>query len=135
MTAGPPFARRFRWPKLLRASLVAGALYDLAVAALLVAAPGPLSRLTGLPMPGERFYLLLIAVLVTMLAALYLLAASDPRRYSGVIAVAIAGRLAAAACLAAAAAGRPDLGGLYPLAGADAAFALAHAACWWPIRS
>ena len=108
---------------------------DLFFAVVMVTAPEVVARPLRLPLPGERFYLLFMAVLLTMLAALYLLAARDPRRYAGVIAVAIAGRLAGALAFAGAAAGRADLVGLYPVAAADAAFAAAHAACWWPIRS
>lgn len=135
MTLGAHFAHRFRLLKLLRASLVAGALYDFALAASLAAVPELPARLLGLPLPGESFYLAFMAIALTMLAAFYLLAAKDPRRYSGIIVVAIAGRLLAAAALARAAWDRPDLGGLYPLATADAAFGLVHAACWWPARS
>ena len=72
---------------------------------------------------------------LAMLTALYLKAAQDPRRYSAVVAVAIAGRLAGAAAFTAAALGRPDLSALYPLAAADAAFGLGHAAFWRPHRS
>jgi hypothetical protein len=135
MPTGARFARRFRLLKLLRASLIAGAAYDLGFAVLLVAAPGVPARLLDLPLPGEEFYLAALAVLLATLAALWALAARDPRRYSGIVAVAVAGRLLAAAALAHAAWGRPDLGGLYPLAAADAAFGLAPALLWWPIRS
>jgi hypothetical protein len=135
MKTGPHFARRFRWLKLLRASLVAGALYDFFFAVVMATAPELVARPLRLPLPGERFYLLFMAVLLAMLAALYLLAARDPRRYAGVVAVAIAGRLAGALAFAGAAAGRADLAGLYPVAAADAAFAAAHTAFWWPIRS
>jgi hypothetical protein len=129
------FAQRFRMLTLLRATLIAGALYDLAFAALMVAAPEAVARAFRLPLPGERFYLWLIAVLLAMLAALYLKAAQDPRRYSAVVAVAIAGRLAGAAAFTVAALGRPELSALYPLAAADAAFGLGHALFWWPLRS
>lgn len=135
MAARTRFAQRFRLLRLLRATLVAGALYDLGFAALMVVAPGVAAEWFGLPLPGERFYLWLIAVLLAMLAALYLMAARDPRRYSAVIAVAIVGRLAGAAAFTLAALGRPDLAALYPLAAADAAFGLAHAATWLPVRS
>lgn len=129
------FARRFRLLTLLRLSLYAGAAYDLVFAALMVVAPQWAARTLALPLPGERFYLWLIAVLLAMLAALYVKAAQDPRRYSAVIAVAIVGRLAGAAAFTLAALGRPDLAALYPLAAADAAFGLAHAATWLPVRS
>jgi hypothetical protein len=129
------FARRFRFLLLLEGSLVVGALYDLAFAVLMVVAPGVPARLLGLPLPGERFYLWILAVLLAMLAGLYMMAARDPRRYSGIIAVAIAGRIAGSLALAAAAVTGRGLGGLYPLAAADFAFGLSHALFWAPIRS
>jgi hypothetical protein len=134
MPARTRFAQRFRMLRLLRATLVAGALYDLAFAALMVAAPEAAARAFGLPLPGQRFYLWLLAVLLAMLAALYLKAAHDPRRYSAVIAVAIAGRLAGAVAFTLAALGRPELSTLYSLAAADAAFGLGLAAFWRPLR-
>lgn len=128
------FARRFLFLRLLSASLVIGALYDLGFALLMTLAPAATAQLLALPLPGERFYLWLIAVLLIMLAALYLQAAHDPRRYSAVILTAIVGRLAGALAFTIAAWGRPELGGLYPLAAADLLFALAHAALWIPTR-
>jgi hypothetical protein len=135
MSAPPHFARRFRFLSLLRASLTLGALYDLGFAVLMVAAPGVPARILNIPLPGETFYLWILAVLLTMLAALYLTAARDTRRYSGIVAVAIAGRLAGGLVFLVAALMRSDLGGLYPLAAADLAFGIAHAVLWLPIRS
>lgn len=120
-------ADRFVYLLLLRWSLVLGAIYDLAFAALMVLAPGVPARLLGVPLPGQPFYLWVMAVLLGMLATLYLLAARDPRRYSGVVVVAIAGRLAGAAAFAIAALGTAALAGLWWCAGADAAFGVAHA--------
>jgi hypothetical protein len=120
-----PFARRFRALILLQASLVAGAIYDLVFAVLMVAAPRLPARALGLPLPGAAFYLWTLATLLAMLAVLYLLAAHDPRRYSGVIAVAIGGRTVGALAFAWAALREPGLArGLLPLA----------AAFWAPIR-
>ncbi|HEV8630895.1 MAG TPA: hypothetical protein VGV61_11300, partial [Thermoanaerobaculia bacterium] len=116
--------------RLLRWSLVLGALYDLGFAAFMVLAPQVPTRALSLPLPGERFYLSLFAVLLSMLAVLYLVAAEDPRRYSAVVVVAAAGRCAGAAALALGAYGRPDLRGLWPLAAADLTFGLAHAIFW-----
>ena len=132
------FTRRFRYLSWLRGSLVLGALYDLAFAVLMVAAPGVPARLLDLPLPPPEavFYLWVMATLLTMLGALYLLAARDTRRYSGIVAVAIGGRLLGGLVLAVAALRGPDLlDGLWPLAAADTAFGIAHAAFWWPIRS
>lgn len=127
-------ARRFLFLRLLRVSLALGALYDFVFAALMLAAPGALERLSGLPQPGERFYLVVIAVLLAMLGALYLVAAKDPRRYAAIVAVAVVGRLAGAAAFAAIAVTRPDLPGLWQLAAGDGAIGLAHLVFWWPTR-
>jgi hypothetical protein len=129
------FARRFLFLRLLRWSLVLGALYDLAFAAVLLSAPELPARALRLPTPGAFFYLAIMAVMLGMLAGLYLLAAQDPRRYSGVVAVAAAGRTAGGVTLALAAHGRPELAGLYPLAAADLFFGLTTALCWWPQRA
>lgn len=126
---------RFRLLRLLRISLVIGALYDLTFAAAMVFAPEIPARIFSLPLPGPGFYLWILATFLGMLAAFYLLAAHDPRRYSGVIVVAIAGRTVGALVFATAAVLEPGLGGLVPLAVADLLFAVAHAAFWLPIRS
>lgn len=126
MSVRAQFAHRFRMLRFLRASLILGALYDLAFAALMVLAPRPAARLLGLPLPGEPFYLWLIATLLVMLAALYLVAARHPRRYDAVILVAIAGRWLGAAAFLVAALRADDLPALYLLAAADAAFGTAH---------
>jgi hypothetical protein len=133
-----PLVRRFRLLSLLRGSLVAGALYDLAFAVLMVAAPQVPARILNLPLPPlpeGRFYLWIMATLLLMLATLYLAAAHDPRRYSAIIAVAIAGRALGAAAFAVAALAGPGLGGLVPLAAADLGLSVLHAGSWWPIRS
>jgi hypothetical protein len=138
MALTSPYARRFRLLTTLRASLVAGAVYDLGFAVLMVAAPEVPARLFGLPLPGlprGAFYLWILATLLLMLALLYLAAAHDPRRHSAIIAVAIGGRVLGAAVFTAAALRGPDLDGLFPLAAADFAFGAVHAASWWPIRS
>jgi hypothetical protein len=138
MTLTSPFVRRFRLLALLRASLVAGALYDLGFAALMVVAPEVPARIFSLPLPPlprGAFYLWILATLLTMLALLYLAAAYDPRRYSAIIAVAAGGRVLGALAFACAALLGPDLNGLAPLAVADFAFGAVHAAAWLPIRS
>ncbi len=128
------YPRRFFFIRLLGTSLVLGALYDAAFAAIMVFAPELPQRMLDLPLPGEDFYLRLIAVLLLMLAALYLAAAHDLRRYTAIVLVAIAGRLLGAAVLAATAWGDPLLAGLWPLAAADFAFGAVHAMSWWAIR-
>ncbi|HXO21813.1 MAG TPA: hypothetical protein VOA87_18010 [Thermoanaerobaculia bacterium] len=134
MSVTARFARRFRYLALLEASLLVGAAYDLGFAALMVAAPGLPARLLHLPLPGQAFYLWILATLLAMLAALYVLAARDPRRYSGVVAVAVAGRIAGALAFFAAALTGGGLSGLYPLAAADLGLGLSHALFWLPIR-
>ncbi len=129
------FARRFRLLRLLTLSLLCGAAYDLFFAALMVLAPDVPVRLFHLPLPGETFYLWLMATFLLMLAACYLLAAQDPRRYSGIIAIAIAGRWLGALAFTVAAWQNPDLVGLYPLAAADFLIGAAHAVCWVPLRA
>ncbi|MBV8201208.1 MAG: hypothetical protein JOZ15_11350 [Acidobacteria bacterium] len=133
-----PRTHHARLSALLRASLSLGALYDAAFAALMVAAPGLPARLLRLPLPPlpeGAFYLWIMAVLLLMLATLYLLAAGDPGRYAGVVAVAALGRILGGLAFLAAARGHPGLAGLYPLAAADLGLGLTHAVCWWPIRS
>ncbi|HVT57664.1 MAG TPA: hypothetical protein VHR45_04620 [Thermoanaerobaculia bacterium] len=127
------FARHFRNLQLLRGSLIAGALYDAAFAVLMICAPQLPARLLALPLPPLPrgvFYLWIMALLLLMLAALYLLAAHDTRRYSGVVVVAVCGRIAGGLAFLAAAWRVPGLGGLYPLAAADLGLGLAHAAFW-----
>jgi hypothetical protein len=118
-------ADRLVYLRLLRGSLLLGALYDLVYAAAMVFAPQVPSRLLHVPLPGEPFYLWVMAVLLAMLATLYVAAAQDPRRYTAVVLVAIVGRLAGAAAFVVAAL-RPGLGGLWVCAAGDAAFGVAH---------
>ncbi|HSG40201.1 MAG TPA: hypothetical protein VLE27_11230 [Thermoanaerobaculia bacterium] len=132
------FARRFHLLTLLRASLAAGALYDFGFAVLMVAAPQVPARMLDLPLPPlpeGRFYLWIMATFLTMLAALYLAAARDPRRYSAIIGIAIGGRALGALVFALAALTGDGLGGLIPLAVADLTFSVVHAGAWFPIRS
>ena len=134
MPVGNRSAPRYLWLRLLRASLLCGALYDLGFAALMVLAPALPSQLLHLPLPGAAFYLWVIAALLGIAAGCYLLAAWDPRRYAGVVGVAIAGRLLGATAFAVAAWRDPALAGLWPLAAADAGFALWHLLAGWPLR-
>jgi hypothetical protein len=122
--AAAPGVRPFR---ALSWTLRAGGAYDLLFAALMLGAPALLSRVFELPLPGERFYLRLVAILLAMLGGTYLVAARDPRSFRGVVVLAIAGRLAGASMLALEALARPDLAhGLWPVAAADAAWGLSH---------
>ncbi len=129
-----PLSRYSVYLRILRLSLAIGGLYDLLLAALLALVPGPTFSLLGLPLPNEPFYLGLLVVLVSMAAALYLLAAYDPMAYAGNVLVAIAGRFTAGAVMITAALGRDDLRGLYLLGAVDLLFAAVHAASWRPTR-
>lgn len=132
------FARRFRFLTLLRASLVLGALWDTAFAVLLFAASEWAARVFELPLPPlpeGAFYLWVLAVILLMLSAMYLLAARDTRRYSGIVAVAIGGRILGGLVLFYAALRPAGVPGLVPMAAADLGFGVAHAAFWLPIRS
>jgi hypothetical protein len=129
------FAHRLLYLRLLRASLAAGALYNLGFAGSLATAPAAASRRLGLTPPAEPVLPAVLAVTFTLLAALYLVAARDPRRYSAVVAVAIAGRLAGAVVLAAAAGLHPQLANLYPAAAVELTLGLAHAAFWYPVHA
>lgn len=136
MSVSLRYAQRFRLLALLRLSLVLGAFWDIAFAVLLAAAPEAVARRLDLPLPPlpeGAFYLWIFAVVLLMLAALYLIAARDTRRYSGIVAVAIGGRLLGGLVLLAAA--LRGIPGLYPMAAGDLFFGLAHAALWLPIRS
>jgi hypothetical protein len=121
---------RFFYLSLLRASLVAGAVYDLILAGGLTLAPQLVGKALRLPLPAQPLYLWLLAILATMLAVLYLVAAEDPRRYSAVVVVAIGGRLAGAAAFALAALRDPTLDGLWTPAVVDLVFGVVHAVAW-----
>ncbi|MFL6201552.1 MAG: hypothetical protein ACJ76J_20455 [Thermoanaerobaculia bacterium] len=138
MSVVSDFARRFRFLTLLRASLVLGALWDVAFALLLSFAPEASARVFELPLPPlpeGAFYLWILGVILLMLAALYIQAARDTRRYSGIVAVAIGGRILGGLVLLLAALRPLGVPGLVPMAAADLGFGIAHAAFWLPIRS
>ncbi len=121
----PP--RRFS-PTALSWSLRAGAAYDALFALLLAAFPRQIAAVFRLPLPGERFYLWLIAVFLLSLGVFYILVARKPAERRDFLRLAIATRLVGAAVIGAAAVGRPDLGGLWAIAGGDLLFGAAHLA-------
>jgi hypothetical protein len=135
MKTQSPLARRFHLVTFLRLGLIVGALYDFGFAALMTFLPEWTSRTFRVPLPSEAFYLWLIAVFLVMLGTLYLAAAQDPRRYSAIVVVAIGGRFLGFVALALAASARPEWAGLWPLAMADLAFSVFHAATWVPLRA
>lgn len=120
-----------RW---LKISLIAGAVFDLILAAIMVFAPEIPAKLFELRPPGDDFYLWLIAVFLTMLAAFYFYAAYDPQAYAGNIKVAIIGRTAGFVVMVIGAIKDPTLWGLYVMGSCDLFFAVLHAIFWWPIR-
>lgn len=128
------FARRFRLLKLLRASLGLGATVDAAAGIVLVAAPWIVTRALGVPRPSPGLFLHLSAVLLLVVGGLYLLAARDPRRYSGIILLAIAGRALEALVFGVHAFGKPEMGALWIAGGVSLAFAAVHALAWLPLR-
>ena len=107
-------------------SMAVGAAWDalFAVAILLFAEPA--GRLLGIPPPDDRLYFRLVGVLLGILAGVYVLAARDPRRLQGIVAVAACGRLAGFVVMAWAwSRGAPPA--FLALAYADLALAAAHA--------
>lgn len=119
----PP--RRYS-PTALSWSLRAGAVYDALFALLLVVFPAQVAGAFRLPLPGERFYLWLIAVFLLSLGAFYILVARNPAGRRDFLRLAIAIRLAGAVVIAAASWGRPDLRGLWAIAAGDLLFGAAH---------
>jgi hypothetical protein len=129
------FARRFRFQRVLQGSLVIGGFFNLLLGALLGLTPDVAVAILRVATPDPGFYLQMLATLAALLGCYYLLAASDVRRYSGIVVLAISGRFLAGLVLLFAAAGGPDLAGLRFLAAADFLFGTVHAVCWWSIRS
>lgn len=119
----------------LALSLRIGAAYDLAFALAFVAAPEAIGGLLGLPLPGERFYLWLVAVLLALLSGFYLLVARDPARHRELVWMTVLGRAAGAAVLALAAIGPSHLAGLWVPAAGDLAFAVVHGVLARPLRA
>jgi hypothetical protein len=122
--SAPPSARGEL--RALSATLIAGAVYDAVFAFLFVAAPSLVASPLGLPLPGAGFYGKLIAVLLTIVAAVYLVAARDPERSRPLVVIAIGGRLLGFAVLAGSTFGHPELGGLWAPALVDLGFGVAH---------
>lgn len=106
----------------------AGAVYDALFALSLVLVPERSATLLRLPLPGERFYLWLIALFLLSLAAFYLVIARQPAKYRELARLSGGIRLAGAVVLSAAAWGRPDLTALYLVGAIDLGFGLAHLA-------
>lgn len=117
--------RSSRW-KAVAIGMIAGATYDAMFGLGVLVALGPCARLLGLEIPADPVYVRLVGVLLLLLAGMYLLPATDPVRYRGVVAVAIIGRFGGFLFLAAAwVAGRPVA--FLGLALGDLAFSVIHA--------
>lgn len=129
------FARRFRLLELLRGFLLLGAAVNAAAAVLLFSFPRRAAEALGLALPEGRVVLWLLAAVLVTSSALYLLAAQDPRRYSGVIVALVAGRFLGSAALGAGALTRAEPGQLWLFAAVELAFALALAGSWLPLRA
>lgn len=127
-------ARRFRFQRVLQASLVIGGLFNLVLGALLGLTPDTAVAILHISRPNPGFYLQLLATLAALLGCYYLLAASDVRRHSGIVALAISGRFLIGLVLLFAAASEPGLAGLNLLAGVEILFGAIHAIAWWSIR-
>jgi len=121
---GAPPGGRFR---ALSISLRIGAFYDFVLAGTMLVAPSLLSRALALPLPGEAFYLRALAVLLVMLACVYVVAARDPEAHRPIVAIAIFGRLAGFLALALPALLAPGPAGVWGPAIVDLAFAVVHA--------
>ena len=82
-----------RWRHVAR-SMALAALYDFAFAVAILFFTAPASRLLGLALPDDLVYLRFNGVFLLMLAGMYALPAMHPRRYRGVVSVAVIGRFA-----------------------------------------
>jgi len=106
-----------------------GAIYDLAFAAAILVVPHVSSAMLRIPLPDDRFYLRLVAVLLSILGSVYLLPARDPERFHPIAPIAAAGRVAGAVLFALAwSEGRPAT--FLVLGLADLAIALVTLAAW-----
>ncbi len=124
--------------RLLKLSLVLGAGCDLLLALVLWLQPTLLSQWLALPLQqlpaGGDIYLHLLALLLAVLAWVYLLAAYDPVAYTGNVVAAILARAGGAVILGLAA-WQPSGGvGLLWMALAEAMLAALHAIAWLASR-
>lgn len=81
-----------RWV-LVGHALAFGAAFDAVFAVAILAFTRPAAALLGLVVPDDPVYLYLVAVLLSILAAVYAAAARDPERYAAVAPVSAAGRM------------------------------------------
>ncbi|NIL99707.1 MAG: hypothetical protein GTN89_01825 [Acidobacteria bacterium] len=114
--------------------MLLAAVYDALFAVAILFFPAPSAGLLRLELPDDLVYLRFNGVFLLMLAAMYLLAAADPRRYRGIVIVAVLGRFAGFVYL-----GTVWFGGgsatFLGLALADLFFSILHAVLWLRARS
>jgi len=72
--------------------MACGAAYDLCFAVAILLFTVPAAAVLGLAVPQDPVYLKLNGIFLLLLAALYSLPALAPKRYSGVVVLAVAGR-------------------------------------------
>ncbi len=70
------------------------AVYDLVFATAILFFTAPAARALGLALPDNPVYLRFNGVFLLMLAGMYVLPAMHPRRYRGIVSVAVIGRFA-----------------------------------------
>jgi hypothetical protein len=80
-----------RWAWVARSMLLAAA-YDVVFAVAILFFTAPAARLLDLALPDDLVYLRFNGVFLLMLAGMYLLPASQPQRYRGIVSVAVLGR-------------------------------------------
>lgn len=88
--------------RIVRVTMLAGAIYDVAFALPILLAPGWLAGLLGLPMPDQEIYLRFTSVFLFGLAFFYLMPVIHPGRYLGNVVAAAAVRLLGGVFMAAA---------------------------------
>ncbi len=111
-----------------------GGFFNLTLGTLLGLAPAKAVAILHIPPPAPGFYLQMLATLAALLGCYYLLAASDVRRHTGIVVLAISGRFLVGFVLLLAAVRDPSLSGLNVLAGAEVLLGSIHAVSWWSIR-
>jgi hypothetical protein len=82
-----------RWHLVAR-SMALAAVYDLVFAIAVLFFTAPAARLLRLPLPDDLVYMRFNGVFLLMLAGAYVLPALHPRRYRGIVSVAVIGRFA-----------------------------------------
>jgi hypothetical protein len=111
-----------------------GAIFDFAFAAAILVVPHASSTLLGIPLPDDPFYLRLVAVLLVILGAVYLLPARAPERFHAIAPISASGRVLGFVLFALAwSHGRPPA--FLALGLTDLALALVTLAAWARARA